>query len=70
MKMLLVDALTCLPYKPFLSLGFSPSRVTAGFTHLTLALFVGVKKKKMSTSTVTSLEAQRERRNRRVAGWG
>lgn len=34
------------PTSPFLSLGCTPSRVTAGFTRLTLALFLGIKKKK------------------------
>lgn len=43
MKVPLADALT---YEPFWSLGFTPSRTTAGFTRLTLPLFVGIKKQK------------------------
>lgn len=53
-----------------MGLGFTPSRAIAGFTHLTLALFVGIRKKIMPTSTAASLEAQRERKTRRVAVWG
>lgn len=58
------------PASPSPSLGFTPSGATAGFTCLTQALFVGIKKNPMSTSRAASRGAWRERKTRRVAGRG